>query len=205
MLGDRRRLELAYSLLFSLPGTPVLRYGEEIGMGENLRLKERMAIRTPMQWTPERNAGFSTAERLVRPVVEGGLFGYESVNVETLRRDRNSLLRWLIRMIRLRKECPEIGWGGWDIVPTGSRHVLALAHEWRGNVVLCVHNLDSEPHEAVFRLEGADRLASLMEHEASDADRSGRHRLPVEPYGYRWYRTGALDYALRRESGLARS
>jgi maltose alpha-D-glucosyltransferase/alpha-amylase len=204
MLGDRRRIELAYSLLFSLPGTPVLRYGEEIGMGENLRLKERAAIRTPMQWSAERNAGFSTAERLVRPVVDGGLFGYESVNVEAQRRDPNSLLRWLIRLIRLRKECPEIGWGGWQIVATGSANVLALAHEWRGNVVVCVHNLDSEPHEVVLRLEGSERLTSLTDDEASGADRSGRHRLALEPYGYRWYRAGALDYALRRESGLVR-
>jgi maltose alpha-D-glucosyltransferase / alpha-amylase len=204
MLGDRRRIELAYSLLFSLPGTPVLRYGEEIGMGENLRLRERAAIRTPMQWSAERNAGFSTAERLVRPLVDDGLFGYEGVNVEAQRRDPTSLLRWLIRLIRLRKECPEIGWGGWQIAATGSPHVLALAHEWRGNVVVCVHNLDGEPHEAVLRLARADRLTSLTDDETSVADRAGRHRLALEPYGYRWYRAGVLDYALRRESGLVR-
>jgi maltose alpha-D-glucosyltransferase / alpha-amylase len=85
--GDRRRLELAYSLLFSLPGTPVLQYGEELGMGDDLRLKERAAVRTPMQWSAGANGGFSTAERPVRPVVSGGLYGFETVNVERQRRD----------------------------------------------------------------------------------------------------------------------
>src|SRR5205085_222567 len=85
--GDPRRLQLAYSLVLSLPGTPVLRYGDEIGMGEDLRLKERNAIRTPMQWSARRNAGFSTAERLVRPVVARGPYGFDRVNVEELQRD----------------------------------------------------------------------------------------------------------------------
>ncbi|BCJ60497.1 trehalose synthase [Micromonospora endophytica] len=114
MLGnDRRRIELAYSLQFSLRGTPVLRYGEEIGMGEDLSLHGREAIRTPMQWSSQPNAGFSTAEaeKLVRPVIDQGEFGYEQVNVTLQRRDRNSLLSWFERMIRTLREAPEIGGG----------------------------------------------------------------------------------------------
>src|SRR4029079_16614345 len=103
-----RRIELAKSLLLSLPGTPVLRYGEAIGMGENLRLRERMAIRPPMQWTDELLAGVTPAERPVVPLVDRGLYGYETVNVESQRRDRHSLLPWMIRMIRLPKACPWI-------------------------------------------------------------------------------------------------
>ena len=109
MLGnDRRRIELAYALQFSLRGTPVLRYGEEIGMGEDLSLPGREAIRTPMQWSYQPNGGFSTAdpEKLVRPVIDKGEFGYEKVNVTAQRHDPRSLLAWFERMIRTLREAP---------------------------------------------------------------------------------------------------
>src|ERR1700753_2936589 len=93
--GDRRRLELAYSLMMTLPGTPVIRYGDEIGMGDDLELPERECARTPMQWSPERQGGFSTCVRPVRPVISKGPYGYEHVNVAEQRRDPNSLLNWM--------------------------------------------------------------------------------------------------------------
>jgi maltose alpha-D-glucosyltransferase / alpha-amylase len=190
MLGDRGRLELAYSVLLSLPGTPVIRYGDEIGMGENLALKERVAVRTPMQWSSERNAGFSTAEDLVHPVVADGIYAYRSVNVESQRRDPDSLLRWMIRMIRLRKECPEIGWGEWRLVPVRTPQVLALLYRWRGNAVLCLHNFDERAREVTVRLEeaGGDHLVDLIEEEESLAGADGAHRISLDAYGYRWYR-----------------
>ena len=157
MLGDRRRLELAYSLMFSLPGTPVLYYGDEIGMGDDLTLPERDSVRTPMQWSSDRNAGFSTADKLVAPVVATGPYGYENVNVERQRRDPDSLLRWMTRLIRLRIECPEIGWGDWKLVATRSPHVLALLYRWRGTAVLCLHNFDEQPHEVTLRARGGGR------------------------------------------------
>jgi maltose alpha-D-glucosyltransferase / alpha-amylase len=192
MLGDRRRIELAKSLLLSLPGTPVLRYGDEIGMGENLRLKERMAIRTPMQWTDEPHAGFTPAERPVVPPVDRGLYAYEAVNVESQRRDPDSLLRWMIRMIRLRKECPEIGWGEWRIVRTNRTAVLAMLYEWRDRRLLCVHNLAHAPCEARLKLDvdRGDRLVNLIEDDEAIADDRGVHHLELEPYAYRWYRVG---------------
>jgi maltose alpha-D-glucosyltransferase / alpha-amylase len=190
MLGEQRRLEFAYSLLFSLPGTPVLRYGEEIGMGENLRLKERNAIRTPMQWTSGRNGGFSTAERLVRPTIESGPYGYHAVNVEEQLRRPSSLLRWMTEMIRVRKECPEIGAGEWTILATRDRHVLAVLYERSDGAVLCVHNFDEEPREVTFELTGAPRLRSLLGREGSHAT-NGKHTLRLEPLGYEWYRPGA--------------
>src|SRR5262249_12921128 len=140
--------------VLSLPGTPVLRYGDEIGMGEDLRLKERNAIRTPMQWSDERNGGFSTAERTVRPVLARGPYGYERVNVERQQREDDSLLHWTTRMIQLRKQCPEIGWGEWRVVPTGSRSVLALEYRWRGNTIVCVHNLAPEARDAALAIGG---------------------------------------------------
>jgi maltose alpha-D-glucosyltransferase / alpha-amylase len=190
MLGERRRLEFAYSLLFSLPGTPVLRYGEEIGMGENLRLKERNAIRTPMQWTSGRNGGFSTAERLVRPTIESGPYGYDAVNVEEQLRRPRSLLRWMTEMIRVRKECPEIGAGEWRMLATRDRHVLAVLYERSDGAVLCVHNFDEEPREVTLELAGAPRLRSLLGREGSHAT-NGKHALRLEPLGYEWYRPGA--------------
>ena len=190
MLGDQRRLEFAYSLLFSLPGAPVLRYGEEIGMGENLRLKERDAIRTPMQWTRGPGAGFSPSDRLVRPLVERGPYRFDEVNVEEQLRRPTSLLRWMIRMIRVRKECPEIGAGDWRILPTRRRGVLAIVHERHDSAVLCVHNFDDRPTELTLDLQArhGDRLRSLLGNGESRAT-DGRHRLRLEPHGYDWYRS----------------
>src|SRR6185436_8272490 len=131
MLGNREQIELAYSLMFSLPGTPVLRYGDEIGMGDDLSLGERNAVRTPMQWSDEPQAGFSTAKKTVLPVISKGPYSYERINVETQRREIDSLLNWTERLIRLRKECPEIGWGTFQIVATGDSSVLGMRFDWR--------------------------------------------------------------------------
>ena len=141
--GDRKRLELMYSLMFSLPGTPVLFYGEEIGMGDDQTLDERHAVRTAMQWTGDPGAGFSTAPRpaMARPPIEGGPLGYRRVNVERQRRDTNSLLNWMERIIRARREWPEIGWGSWQILPAGDDAVLAHSLSWQGGDVVAVHNL----------------------------------------------------------------
>jgi maltose alpha-D-glucosyltransferase/alpha-amylase len=199
MLGERQRIELAYSLLLSLPGTPVLRYGDEIGMGDNLTLRERASVRTPMQWSPEKNAGFSSAEKLVRPVVSKGIYAYSDVNVEDQRRDPDSLLHWVIRMIRVRKECPEIGWGSWRTLSTRSPHVLALQYQWRGSGVVCLHNFSGEPSEASIQVpgDGGERLTDLIDDDVSIATR-GTHRIGLEAHGYRWYRVGGLEYALGR-------
>jgi maltose alpha-D-glucosyltransferase/alpha-amylase len=202
MLGDRRRVELAYSLLFSLPGTPVLRYGDEIGMGENLRLKERMAIRTPMQWSAARQGGFSSAERTVQPVIQNGLYSAGNVNVEQQRRDPSSLLRWTSRLIRARKECPEIGWGDWEIVPTRPAQTLAIQYVWRNTSLVCVHNLAAQPVEVTLRpdTEGRGVLANILTDEVSRAGRDGVHRIDLDAYDYRWYRVGGLQYAIDREA-----
>jgi maltose alpha-D-glucosyltransferase/alpha-amylase len=202
MLGDRRRIELAYSLLFSLPGTPVLRYGDEIGMGDNLRLRERMAIRTPMQWSAGHQAGFSSADRTVAPVIQRGLYSADNVNVEQQWRDPSSLLRWTSRLIRARKACPEIGWGTWDIIPTRPPNVLAIEYAWRGTSLVCVHNLAGHPVEVSLSPSTDERgvLANVITDEISTAGRDGVHRIDLDAYGYRWYRVGGLEYAIEREA-----
>ena len=201
MLGDRAHLELAYSVMFSLPGTPVLRYGDELGMGDDLTLKERDAVRTPMQWSAERNAGFSTADETYCPVIAGGVWGHERVNVEAQRRDPASLLNWTARMIRLRKECPEIGWGSWEILDTGSPHVLAMRYDWRGNSLLVLHNFDRRPHEVRIDpgVEGGGLLADLRVDAEIRASDDGTHRIALDAFGYQWFRVGGLGYALTRE------
>jgi maltose alpha-D-glucosyltransferase/alpha-amylase len=200
--GDRRRIELAYSLMFTLPGTPVVRYGDEIGMGDDLRLSERQCARTPMQWSTEPNAGFSKSDKPFLPAIKTGPFGYEHVNAAKQRRDPNSMLNWTERIIRMRKEVPEIGWGDFEIIRTHDPSVLALRYDWRNNSVLFVHNLASTPHEIAFSSGVAGEpgclLVNLLSEDHSRADAAGEHRLLIEAYGYRWYRVGGLDYLLKR-------
>lgn len=200
--GDRRRLELAYSLVCTLPGTPVIRYGDEIGMGDDLSLPERNCARTPMQWSTEPHGGFTSSARPVSPVIDQGPYGFEHVNVAKQRRDPQSLLNWTERIIRMRKEVPEIGWGDFKVIATKDSAVLIVRYDWRNNSVLFVHNLDEKPREIAFSTGVAgDRgrlLVNLLAEDHSHADGRGRHRLILEPYGYRWFRVGGLDYLLKR-------
>ena len=202
--GDRRRIELAYSLMFSLPGTPVLRYGDEIGMGDDLSIPERDCARTPMQWTGGDKGGFTRGDRPVSPPISGGPFGYEHVNVAAQRHERGSLLHWMQSMIRQRKEAPEIGWGDFAVIETGENAVLGLRYDWRNNSVLCLHNLDSKPIEIRFRTgvkgDEGKLLIDLLTGQRSEAGKDGRHTVLMEGYGYHWYRVGGLDALLRRSS-----
>jgi maltose alpha-D-glucosyltransferase / alpha-amylase len=200
--GDRRRIELAYSLMMTLPGTPVIRYGDEIGMGDDLSLPERQSARTPMQWSTEPQGGFSTNTRPILPVITGGAYGYEHVNVAEQRRDANSLLNWMERIIRMRKEVSEIGWGDFEVLRAGTPEVLAIRYDWRGNSVVVVHNLSATPCEISLSVglpgEEGSRLVNLLSSDHSAADESGKHRILLEGYGYRWYRAGGLSYLLKR-------
>jgi maltose alpha-D-glucosyltransferase/alpha-amylase len=188
--GDRRRLELAYSLQFTLRGTPVLRYGEEIGMGEDLSLPGRAAIRTPMQWSPNRNGGFTGSDHPVRPVVSGGDYGYETVNVTAQRHDRTSLLAWFERMIHTLRESPEVGAG--RCTPVDEElppPVLAHRADGPSGTMVFLHNLGDAP----VRVD-LGKLAREADHpnqvfgnqEYKDVD--GLRELDLDPYGYRWIR-----------------
>ncbi|HXU19807.1 MAG TPA: alpha-amylase family protein [Verrucomicrobiae bacterium] len=198
--GDRRRLELAYSLMMTLPGSPVFRYGDEIGMGDDLSLPERDCARTPMQWSSEPHAGFTESDKPVLPVISEGPYGFEHVNVAAQKRDPNSFMNWTERMIRMRKEVPEIGWGDFSIVATRKPEVFALRYDWRNNSVLFVHNLSPIPTEVEFgagtKVDG--QLVNVLSDDHSTPDAGGKHRMVLEPYGYRWFRIGGLDYLLKR-------
>ena len=199
MLGSRQQTELAYSLMFSLPGTPVIRYGDEIGMGDNLELKERESIRTPMQWSAEKGAGFTRSDKPLTPLIDKGLYAFSHVNVERQRRDPGSLLNWMTALIRLRKECPEIGYGDWEFVKTGANHILGMCYSWKGSSVLVFHNFEEHPHEVLLDVKeiGEERLIDLMKNEEIITNDNHKHSIILGAYGYRWFRTGNIDRLLK--------
>jgi trehalose synthase len=190
--GDERRMRMLYSLAFALPGTPVLFYGEEIGMAENLAIEGRYSVRAPMQWSDERHGGFSTTEdagALCRPVVDAEGWRPARVNVAAQRRAPDSLLNWMERLIRRRRECPELGWGRCSLLDAGNRAVLAHRADWGGSTVLAVHSFADERLEVRLALEtGIEEAVDLLDsgHIAPAAD--GSLTVPLDPYGYRWFR-----------------
>jgi maltose alpha-D-glucosyltransferase/alpha-amylase len=190
--GDQRRIQLALSLIFTLPGTPLFVYGDEIGMGDDLRLHGRDAVRTPMQWSAEPNGGFSAAPStdLVRPVISSGPFRYECVNAAKQRRSPGSLLNVVRRMIATRKECPELGWGDYQVLDSGDPAVFAHRCDWRGGSVLAVHNLSARECVATLPLGGSGSpvVELLADQEYDDEDQLTSHRIHLGPYGYRWFR-----------------
>lgn len=186
--GDKARLRFAYSLLFSLPGTPVLFYGEEIGMGENLAVPGRQSVRTPMQWTDGENGGFSSApaDELLRPVPRGE-FGPAEVNVSAQLRDPDSMLSWMQRLIRRRRLTPELGMGGYSVVKACDPSVLVHRCDWDGESVIAVHNFSDRETSVSIEHELDDRrmVEIWNDQEYGDIDPA---QTSVGPLGYRWIR-----------------
>ncbi len=195
MLGDRRHIELAYSLMFSLPGSPVLYYGEEIGMGDDLSLKEREAVRTPMQWSDAPNAGFTACDDPVAPVIDQGVYSYRHINVEAQRHDKDSLLNWMAGMLRTRKESPEIGWGDWKMLDPACPTALAMHYRWDDRTLITVHNFDERPHEMRLEIEDKGTLVDQISGARYAIPENGRVHFPLEAQGYAWFRVD--DFTLR--------
>jgi maltose alpha-D-glucosyltransferase/alpha-amylase len=189
--GDRRRIEMAYSLQFTMPGTPVIRYGEEIGMGENLDLPEREAIRTPMQWDDTLNAGFSRVDpsRLVAPVIDFGPYSYERINAMAQRLDPNSLLTWFERILHALRECQEIGSGEHTMLDDGPDHVLVHRADGPGGSMLFAHNLADVPVTLQLAAHRDPEQRPIPFFADSDYGREvDLDNVDVAGYGYRWIR-----------------
>jgi maltose alpha-D-glucosyltransferase / alpha-amylase len=192
MLGhDQQRIRLALALTMALPGTPVLMYGDEIGMGEDLSLPGRIAVRNPMQWSAEHAGGFSAAGQLYRPARADGPYGYRAVNVLDQRHNPDSLYSWVTRAISVRRECPELGWGQWRTIEADDPRVLAIEARWRGDRMITLHNLSADtvtisPTADLTDLARASHIRQVL----------GDSGLPYRPgqeitlgrYGFRWLR-----------------
>jgi maltose alpha-D-glucosyltransferase/alpha-amylase len=188
--NNRRRIELLNSLLFSFPGTPILYYGDEIGMGDNIYLGDRNGVRTPMQWSGDRNAGFSRANpaRLYSPVVMDPVWGYEAVNVEAQQADQSSLLSWTRNMIALRKLFRVFGRGTLKFLAPANRKILAYLRELDGELVLCVANLSrfAQPVQLdLAELEGMIPVEMLGYVEFPPIEKSP-YAITLGPYGFLW-------------------
>lgn len=190
--NDPRRIRLAYSLMLTLPGTPVLFYGEEIGMGDNLAIEERNSIRTPMQWSADPNGGFSTApaDQLIRPVNSDEEYGYQHLNALAQRQDSNSLLNWTERAIRMRKECPEFGWGTWQILEADNPAIFAHCCQWKGGTMLAVHNFGKEACTVKLRYEAKDTVMEVLSDQSYEPIEQLDNGIFLQGYGYRWLRLG---------------
>jgi maltose alpha-D-glucosyltransferase/alpha-amylase len=190
------RIKLMNSLLLSMPGSPILYYGDEIGMGDNIYLGDRNGVRTPMQWSPDRNAGFSRADpqRLFLPPIMDPLYGYEAVNVEAQERDSGSQLNWLKRMLAIRKESRAFGRGRLSFLRPGNRKILAYLRELGDEAILCVANLSrsAQPVELDLRKYKGRVPVELLGRTAFPPIGDLRYLLTIPAHGFYWFRL-ALD------------
>ncbi len=191
MERDRRRIELMNALLLSMPGTPVLYYGDEIGMGDNIYLGDRDGVRTPMQWSPDRNGGFSKADpaRLVLPPIMDPLYGYEALNVEAQGADAHSLFNWTRRMLALRNKHSAFGRGALRFLAPGNRKILAYLREYNGDTILCVANLSRLPQAVELDLAQFAGRVPIELSGMSPFPPIGQltYLLTLQPYGFFWF------------------
>jgi maltose alpha-D-glucosyltransferase/alpha-amylase len=196
MENDRRQIELLHSLLFTLPGSPILYYGDEIGMGDNIHLGDRNGVRTPMQWTGDRNAGFSRSDpsQLYQPLIMDPVYHYQAINVEAQVRSPSSLHHTLRHMIRVRKQYPLFGRGSIHFVKCDNPHVVAYVREYDGHTACIVNSLSKSAQPVQLDLaflDGALPVEMLGNQPFPRIDRKP-YFLSLCPYGFFWFR---LDHA----------
>ncbi|MCQ9423342.1 putative maltokinase [Pseudomonas sp. LJDD11] len=193
---DRRRIELLNSMLLSMPGTPTLYYGDELGMGDNIYLGDRDGVRTPMQWSIDRNGGFSRADpaSLVLPPIMDPLYGFQSVNVETQDRDPHSLLNWTRRMLAVRKQQKAFGRGALNLLSPNNRRILAYTREYTGTdghteIILCVANMSSAAQAVELDLSAYAGMVPVEMLGGSAFPPIGQltYLLTFAPYGFHWF------------------
>jgi len=190
--NDRRKIELLNSLVFTLPGSPIIYYGDEIGMGDNIHLGDRNGVRTPMQWTADRNGGFSKADpsKLYLPVISDSVYGFQAINVESQRQSQHSLLHWMKRRIAGRKQHPAFGRGTLAFLRPRNDKVFAYIREYRGDTLLLVHNLADTAQAVELDLAQFEGTAPIELFGNSRFPTIGKHpyALSLTPYGYYWFK-----------------
>ncbi len=195
--NDRRKIELLNSLVFTLPGSPIVYYGDEIGMGDNIHLGDRNGVRTPMQWSGDRNAGFSKADpaKLYLPVIADPVYGYQAINVESQIQTPHSLLNWMRQLIRIRRARPVFGRGSIEFLPHANEKVLVHVRAYQGDTVLLIHNLagSAQPVQLdLSRFRGSTPIELVGESRFPPiGDRP--YVLSVGPYGYYWFLLRSKD------------
>lgn len=187
--NDRRKIELAYSLLFTLPGSPVIYYGDEIGMGDNIWLEDRNGVRTPMQWDSGINAGFSTApvEKLYAPVIEKSEFDYRKLNIQAQDKDSDSLLNWVRNHLQIRKNFAAFSRGNLQILSTNNKSMLAYLRQFEDQTLLVINNLSPETGQISLDLKQFNQVFDLLHNDTQPiiANRNSPFELPA--YGYCWF------------------
>lgn len=188
MLEDRDRIKMANSAMFALPGTPVIWYGEELGMGDNLALKEREAVRTPMQWDESANGGFSTAKAkdLVRAIPKGE-YAPDQVSAAAQRDDPDSLFEHMERLIAARRACPEVGWGSFEVL-NSDRSTLALLHDWQDERLVTLHNFSDKSVRMKLDVKNAESFTVMFGDDGLKTTIPAGEMIKLGPYGFRWLR-----------------
>ena len=188
--GDQTMLRLYYSLMMSLPGVPMLRYGDEIGMGDDLSLEGRESVRTPMQWTGGLNGGFSTATDIefTKKMINTGMFSYSKVNVLDAQSNTNSLLNWIERLIAIRKQCPEIGTGKLEVMDSGDDRLLLHHYKSSHGNLWFAHNFSAQKINFDYS-DHAERGEKWVNIFKSQYLESKTMKIEVAPYGFHWWRT----------------
>jgi maltose alpha-D-glucosyltransferase/alpha-amylase len=206
MDNDRRKIELLNSILFTMPGSPVVYYGDEIAMGDNIYLGDRDGVRTPMQWSSDRNGGFSRAEpqRLYMPVITDSVYGYQSINVEAQQKSPFSLLNWMKRLIQVRKQHRAFGRGSIEFLEPENPHVLAYLREYDGDTLLVVNNLSGTAQPVrldLSRFAGRTPVELLGQTAFLPIDETA-YALTLSPYGFFWFGLRATHADEDEEGGI---
>jgi maltose alpha-D-glucosyltransferase/alpha-amylase len=190
--NGRRQLELCYSLLFSLPGSPVLYYGDEIGMGDDIYLKDRHSVRTPMQWSADKNAGFSECDpqKLYLPLISAPVYGYQALNVESQQKIQTSFLNWMKRMIRVRQTTKAFGRGKINMLSPANHKILAFTREYQDEVILVVNNLSRfvQPVELDLKAYAGRAPAEMIGTAVFPEITDKPYFLSLGPHGFYWFR-----------------
>lgn len=188
--GNKEILRLAYSLMFSLPGVPMIRYGEELGMGDDLSLEGRESVRTAMQWSKKKNGGFSEASEkdIVHPVISNGEYSYNNINVMQAQHDASSLLNWIEKLVTTRKQCPEIGFGNFEILQSPEECILFHVYKWQNEKLYLLHNFS--PDEKLYNRKKLLPAKGEIFEVLSDVDtnKDTDEEICINGYGFRWFR-----------------